>query len=268
MLFWSTDKVILGMRIGTVAVAEYNIGSTFNTILQQLSTCLLGVIVPQIMNIALKKDSRDELSELFVRIGRIQYILLSLVVSGFVVFGSWFIQIWGGIEYANSYYIALFTLIPLLIPFTQNVGLQIMVAQNKHKFRAIVYFAIALLNIISTYLIVPYLGGIGAALCSGICYVIGQGFIVNIYYQKVIGIRIKSYWKNIGILTIIPSILAILFGLVLRKIPSREPKMFIMFVMIYTVFYSIFTYTCTLNQYEKSFFQNFIRRFKLKALGS
>ena len=55
---------------------------------------------------------------------------------------------------------------PLCIPLIQNTGLSIIIAQNKHQFRSIVYLIIAIMNVISTYLVVPTMGYIGAALCS------------------------------------------------------------------------------------------------------
>ena len=44
----------------------------------------------------------------------------------------------------KEYVIALLTMIPLAIPLIQNTGLNIVVAQNKHGFRAIVYLLIAI----------------------------------------------------------------------------------------------------------------------------
>lgn len=51
-----------------------------------------------------------------------------------------------------------------------------------------------------TYFVVPYLGGIGAALCSCIAYLVGQGVIMNIYYYRVTKIIFHyfgKYWKDV-----------------------------------------------------------------------
>ena len=47
MLFWATDKVILGMLAGTSIVAVYNIGSQFNNIFTNLSTAFSSVLTPE-----------------------------------------------------------------------------------------------------------------------------------------------------------------------------------------------------------------------------
>ena len=43
------------------------------------------------------------------------------------------------------------------------MGLTIVIAQNKHQFRAIVYLIIAVANVVMTYISVPYFGIYGAA---------------------------------------------------------------------------------------------------------
>lgn len=187
MLFWATDKVILGMLASTTAVAVYNVGGTFNSIVMQLSTSISGVLVPRITGMVITDTPKQEWSNLFIRVGRLQFLIIGLIASGFAVFGRVFIELWAGPDYADAFWVAALTMFPLCIPLIQNTGLSIVVAQNKHQFRAIVYFVIAVANVISTYLIVPYMGIIGAALCSCISYLLGQGLVMNIYYYKVTG---------------------------------------------------------------------------------
>ena len=210
MLFWATDKVILGMLASTAVVAVYNIGSSFNTMMTNISTAFSGVLTPKVTVMITRDAQPSQLTELFIRVGRLQYLIIALALSGFIVFGKPFIILWAGPEYENAYYIALVTLIPLAIPLIQNTGLSIVVAQNKHQFRSIVYLVIAIFNVISTYLIVPYWGALGAAFCSGISYVIGQIIIMNVYYYKVTKLDIPMFWKNIGKMTVIPSAMVIL----------------------------------------------------------
>ena len=196
-LFWATDKVILGALAGSVIVAVYNVGATFNTIVEKLSTTISGVLIPRITGMVVLGVKKEELTELFIRIGRLQFLVIGLVVSGFITFGQPFVLLWAGEGYEEAYVIALLTMIPLIVPLIQTVGKNIVVAQNRHQFRAVVYLIVAILNVISTYLVVPYLGGIGAALCSCVSYIVGQGIIMNIYYQKITGLDIVAFWRNI-----------------------------------------------------------------------
>ena len=40
-----------------------------------------------------------------------------------------------------------------------------------------------------------YYGGIGAAIGTAFSLILGQGVILNIYYQKKVGINILEFWK-------------------------------------------------------------------------
>lgn len=255
MLFWATDKVLLGAMVGSVAVAIYNVGGTFNSMMTNLSTSISGVLVPKITTMVFTGDDKQEWTDLFIRIGRLQYYIIALVVSGFIVFGKPFISFIAGEGYEDSYIVALLTMIPLVVPLIQNVGLNILVAQNKHKFRSLVYLAIAILNVISTYLAIPYFGIIGAALCSGLSYILGQGIIMNIYYYKVTGLNIKLFWKNILSISWLPLIMIMITILISNYINFYSPVNFLIGVIMYSVIYFIVNYVSCMNSYEKDIFR-------------
>lgn len=251
LLFWSTDKVILGMLSGSLAVAIYNIGSTFNSIVISMSTSISGVFTPRITGMIIKKASKKELTDLFVRIGRIQFIVIGLIISGFIAFGRSFIYLWAGSEYSGAYWVAILTLIPLSVPLIQNIGLSIITAQNKHKFRSIVYLAIAILNVVSTYIVVPYFGIYGAALCSCVSYIIGQVIIMNWYYYKVIGLNIPLFWKNISKMAVIPTIMCVITSFILMHINLSNWIKFITAVLIYLIAYVLLMKEFAFNDYER-----------------
>lgn len=264
MLFWATDKVILGMLVGTVVVSVYQIGSTFNNIVMQLSTSISGVLTPKITGMVVKDAPKEVLTELFIRVGRIQFFVVALVVTGFAVFGQSFVLLWVGESYADAYWIAVLTLFPLCIPLIQNTGLSVVIAQNKHKFRAIVYLMIAIANVISTYLVVPYLGGIGAALCSCVSYLIGQGLIMNIYYYKVIGIDTPLFWKTIVKLAVFPAGMMAVGLLIMRWMTFDNWVSFFTGVAVYSLIYCFGMYFLNMNDYEKNVIREPLKKLGLK----
>jgi O-antigen/teichoic acid export membrane protein len=251
MLFWATDKVILGILASSVAVALYNVGGTFNNIVMSMTSSISGVLVPKITGMVVTNTDKREWTKLFIKVGRIQFLIIALIVSGFSVFGQTFINLWAGPEYADSFWVAVLTLFPLCIPLIQNTGLNFVTAQNKHQFRSVVYLIIAILNVISTYLVVPTLGIIGAALCSCVSYLLGQGLIMNIYYYKVTGLDIPLFWKNILKMAIIPGLMLVA-GLLLKQLVALDNWLtFFAGVILYTAVYLILMYLFAMNDYEK-----------------
>lgn len=251
MLFWATDKVILGMLTSSTAVAIYNVGGTFNTIVTQLSTSISGVLVPRVTGMVVADTPKSELTSLFIRVGRLQFLIVGLIISGFSVFGQAFVKLWAGSEYADAFWVAVLTMFPLCVPLIQSTGKTIVVAQNKHHFRSIVYLVIAIVNVISTYIIVPYMGIIGAALCSCISYLLGQGLIMNIYYYKVTGLNIPLFWRNIRKMAVIPGTMMII-GLLLNKVFGiNNWGTFLIGVIFYGMIYVLLVYAFVMNDYEK-----------------
>lgn len=266
MLFWATDKVILGMLASSVAVAVYNVGGTFNNIVMQLSTSISGVLVPRITSMVITNTPKEEWSNLFIRVGRLQFLIIGLIISGFSVFGRVFIDLWAGPDYADAFWVAVLTLFPLCIPLIQNTGLSIVVAQNKHQFRAIVYLIIAILNVVTTWLTVPTMGIIGAALCSCVSYLLGQGLIMNIYYYKVTGLDIPRFWGNILRMSVIPGGMMIVGLFLLNRITLDNWLTFFAGVAVYSGIYALLMYRFVLNDYEKDIIrkpvQKLLNRFR------
>ena len=268
MLFWATDKVILGMLASTVAVAVYNIGGTFNSIVMSLSTSISGILIPRITGMVVTETPKSAWSDMMIKVGRLQFLIIGLIISGFTVFGRAFIDMWAGPDYADSFWVAVLTLFPLCIPLIQNTALNIVTAQNKHQFRSVMYFVIAVCNAIATYLIVPYMGVMGAAMCTCIAFMLGQGLTMNLYYYKVTGLDIPRFWKNILKMSVIPAIQMIVGLLLVMRFPLTNWFTFLVGAVIYTGVYAGLMFFFAMNDYEKSIVQKPIEKLLRKLRGA
>lgn len=250
-IFWGTDRILVGKYLGTTMVSIYSIASIFNDVYMNLSSSISGVLFPKI-NILVVEKNFSELSNLFIKIGRIQYLLLGLISTGFVVFGKEFIYLWLGDGYKETYYLTLLTLLPLTIPLIQNTGIAIMQARNLHKFRSKLYFLLSLFNIFLSILLLGNQKIFGCAIATSISIIIGPVILMNIYYQKRIDINIVLFWKNILNMTI-PMIVVFIFGILMNKIILYYSfKNFIFKGSVYTLFYLILMYFMGMNTEEKN----------------
>ena len=79
-------------------------------------------------------------------------LLYPLILSGYIVFGQIFIDVWAGKRSIHEAYIIgeALTMVPLAVPLIQSIAFSVISAQNKLKFRTIVYAVIAVLNVIGT----------------------------------------------------------------------------------------------------------------------
>ncbi len=177
-IYWSTDQFILGAIKGTTIVAIYAVGSTFNTYYMNFSTAISGVFLPKVTKMVTKNATDKELSDLFIKVGRIQFIIMSFILSGFLLVGENFINIWAGKGYEDAYLIALVVMVPLTIPLIQNMGITILQAKNMQKFRSNVYIGIAILNVMLSIPLGKLLGGLGCALATSFAMILGNIIII------------------------------------------------------------------------------------------
>lgn len=258
---WNVDRFLLGRMIGTSAVAVYSLGSQINTLYVQMSTAISSVFTPQINRIVADRNDNHELSLLFTRIGRIQFILLSLILTGFFFLGKPFMILWGGnVEYGISYYVALLLIIPSTIPLIQNLGIEIQRAKKMHKARSVVYTAIAIGNVFLSIFLIREFGIIGAPMGTAIAVLIGNGIFMNWYYEKRIGLEIKDFWRNIA--QILPAfIVPIIFGAILSfYMHIQNLWQLIAAAMAYSTVFMTSMWFLGMNEVERNLLMNIWRK--------
>lgn len=257
---WSIDKFLLGRIIGTTEVAVYGLASTINSMYVQFSTAVSSVFVPRVNKIVAEKDDNKLLTELFTKVGRIQFILLGMVITGFIFFGRPFMNWWGGRGYENSYIITLWLIIPVTIPLIQNLGIEIQNAKNMHKVRSVVYFIIAIGNIFMSIPLIKMFGGVGAAIGTAIALFIGNGLFMNWYYHNRIALDIKYYWRQIS--GFIPGlIIPCIFGSLVMLCSKIEGiKSLLIWIPLYVFVYCISMWFLGFNDYEKDLIKPIIRK--------
>jgi O-antigen/teichoic acid export membrane protein len=252
MLYSSTDKMFLGVYCGTAIVSVYSVGSALQAYYCAFSTTISNVLFPKINSLVANNASDQELSDAFIKYGRIQYLLMCLITTGFILFGKQFItQFWGGAGYVDAYYVALITMLPSLIPLIQNVGPNIVQAKSKHQFRTLCLFCIAVANLVFSWLLVRRYGMIGCTLPTGISYLLGQGVAMNWFYWKKMNIDIPAFWKNIGRMTLPVLPLFFMSGVVIRWVGVESRITLLAGIAIYTVLYLVIAWKFVANDFER-----------------
>ena len=198
--------------------------------------------------------SNSELTDLMIKIGRIQLMIISLILVGFITLGREFISIWMGPEFVDAYVWFLIMAIPLVVPMTQSIGINIIEAKNMHQFRAVVYFFIALTNIVLTIVLVKFFGTIGAPIGTGLAMIVGNTFIINWYYSKKVGLEIDRFFKKVY-LKLAPAILsALLVCLIVNHFVATAQgwMLFLLKGIVVVLIYVAALWLLGLNQQEKS----------------
>jgi O-antigen/teichoic acid export membrane protein len=248
---WYVDKMLLGIYQGTRDTAIYGLAATINTQYLAFSTAISSVYVPRVNYLISRGNYYHEINHLFLRIGRIQWMVIIYILSMFIYFGMAFITQWyGGVEYQTAYIIAIILMASETIPLTQNLGIEIQRAMNKHQFRSVLYLGIAVINLGISIPLCQMYSGIGCAIGTAIGQVVGNTIIMNWYYQKHCNIDIKAYWKMVC--SLLPKLLPVLgIGVLLHFLPIAIKAMLIGMFALYTILFALNLFYLVMTKDER-----------------
>ena len=251
-IYWSTGQFVLGAVVGTAAVAVFAVAIQLQGMYMMFSTAIVGVFLPRVTAMVTKSNNSKELSSLFIRTGRIQYVVMAYILSGFIIFGRQFIHFWAGTGYDDAYVITLLFFIPLTVPLIQNLGITILQARNQMRFRSEVYVVIALVSLCFQIPLAKYYGGIGCAAAIAGALTLGQILVMNVYYHKKQGLDILGFWKEISKMSLVPICICLLFLLVSAYFPIDNLLKLILGVVCFSIIYIPLFIKFSMNNYERN----------------
>ena len=262
---WNVDKLILSHTNGTREVAVYGVASQINTLFMTFSTTISSVFSPRINRIAAENsvNYRREFTILMSKVGRIQWMTLGLMAMGFVIFGKFFIvNIYADDGYGDAYWTALFLVLPALVPLIQNIGIEVQRALNRHQFRSMIYFIMAILNVFMSIPLAARFGSVGAAMGTAISLILANGIIMNVFYHKALKIDMLYFWKEIG--KTLPGFLvpAILGMWIMRSVSFDSLMQYAAWIAVFAFVYCLSIYCFSCNKQERVLVLELSRRKK------
>ena len=250
-VYWSTGQFVLGAMVGPAMVAVFAVAIHLQQMYMQFSTAISGVFLPKITEMVTKTNDNNEISNLFISTGRVQYIVMALILSGFIVFGRQFISLWAGPGYEDAYVITLLFFVSLLTPMIQNIGITILQARNQMKFRSLLYVGIALVALVLQIAFAKRYGGIGCAIAIAGALLIGQGLVMNIYYSKKQGINIGKFWAEILKMSILPIVLTTTSIFTISNYDINSWGELALAILIFSIVYIPLFWVFSMNKYER-----------------
>lgn len=250
-VYWSTGQLILGAVSGTVAVAVFSVAILLEQMFMMFSGAISQVIMPRLVSMVATGKSNSEISDVFIKTGRIQCIILSLVFSGFIVFGRGFIDVWAGSNYGVSYIITLIFFGALFIPLIQNTGIAILQARNQLKFRSLLYLAISMVSLVLQVILGKCMGAVGCAIAIGGALLLGQGLVMNIYYYRKQAINIPQFWWQILRMLVVPVGMTVAGLTTALVVDYTRLPVLALGIVIFTVISAVLLWNFSMNDYER-----------------
>lgn len=219
LFYWQAGSPILANVCGTAAVAIFTLGISFSSYFMTASTAISGVLAPKLMHMVALDASKEDLTNVMIRAGRLQLFLLTSILLGFTFLGQDFLRLWVGKSMGENvttvWLGAITVIVPLIIPLTQNTGLAILQALNIHRGRAIILFYSSLVCVVLGYVLSLFLGPIGMFIGTAISLTFGQVIMINLYYKRKAGLLIGTFFLRTYLPMLLPALLLSAAGIAL-----------------------------------------------------
>lgn len=259
---WAVDKFLLVRMIGPAVVTVYSLGAQINSLYVQMSTAVSSVFIPKVNQIVAGSDDNWQLTQLMAKVGRIQFVILGLVLIGFAFLGKPFIALWADtdVDSVQAYYVALLLMVPVTISLVQNLGIEIQRAKNMHRARSVVYTCLAVGNVFVSILLIPKWGCVGAAAGTMIALIVGNGLFMNWYYHQKMKLNMFYFWGQL--VKLLPAMLVtglFCFGYT-YFVQVNSWLMLMASAALVTAVYGLCMWLFGLNAYEKQLAKKMLRK--------
>lgn len=251
IIYLKTGQLILGAFIGTAAVAVYSVSVQILMMFRSFSGAIFYVFLPRLSAIAACTERMEEMNHIFIKISRLQFMLLSLVLIGFILYGKPFLTLWVGADFLPSYTYTIILMLGYLFVSSQNMAVLILQAKNKYAPYAYIYTITGVVSLALSVVLCKWWGGLGCALATAVCLGVGQLFATDIYYARQ-GISVRGYFRNIG--SMLPMILVCLaVGLAAEYLcPPKTPVALVGHGGAFCLFFFVICWKFIFNTYEKN----------------
>jgi O-antigen/teichoic acid export membrane protein len=251
-LLMNITPTILGIFSGTGQIAIFSIGITIEGYTWTLASALNGLFLAKVTNLSLRKDNLQEVSDLMIKVGRIQLLIIGLLLVGFSTLGKEFIILWMGIDFEDSFYVALLLITPGIITLSQEIAYTYLFVVNELKYRAIISIAASVVSIAISITLAPRFGAIGSAIAIFIGLISCHVIAMNIFYWKVMKLDIPRFFRECHLKLLMPIGLTLLAGFAIQYFYQADNLLiFFLKAVLLTLFYASIMWFFGMNGFEK-----------------
>ena len=257
---WQAGQIVLGINLNTVVVAIYAVGIMLGSYYTTFASAINSLIIPKATQMVVANHNGMQLTDMIIKVGRLNNYIMLLVIGGFFLFGNEFISLWIGDNYKDSWTVALLIMLVYNIPMTQSFATAIIEAKNKIAFRAIWDITSMLIAVIIGFFISKYYGIIGMISCLVVAKAINV-IVINVYYKYVFEFRILHFFKK----TYIRQLLILggftyMYYLAIKSIDIGSWEMLIFNIVVYVILFVLLSYIFVFTKQEKEMIKRSIGR--------
>ncbi len=256
---WNAGQVVLGMTTSTTLVAIFGVGVLIGGYYNAFAGVITSMLLPKATQLIVQEKTGQEITEVYIKIGRMVSYILFLILSGFVLLGKPFISLWLGNDYRESWIIAVLMMLGMTIPILQVFGNSILEAKKKNKFKALISIVtVSIAVVFGYYLSQSY--GVKGMMFPLFVAMIFNSIIMNFYFVKIFDFKFIHFVKMvIAKPLIVFGPLTLVCYWALKEITVDTWFLFVLFSAVYVITFFVLSYFLLMNSYEKSFIKTIFK---------
>ena len=252
---------VLAAFAGSTQISLFSIAMVIEGYTWTFANALNGLFLPKVMRMTIKENSNAEIESLMIKVGRIQLIIVGLLIVGLFSMGKEFIVLWLGQNFLESYYVMTLLIAPCIIVLTQQIGETTLVAINEIKYRAFCSIIVAVLSFGLSIWFSKLWGAIGAGVAIFVGNIVGLVIGMNIVYYRVLKINVLKFFKECHFKIAPLLTITLLIGFIMQYyFPVDTLFLFILKAFLLSCVYFLLMWTISLNDYEKMLFKEIAQK--------
>lgn len=261
-LIFNIMPSILAAFIGSASVAVFGVASTIEGYVFTFSDAINGLFLPKTSRIEVGEEGHEQLMQLLIKVGRVNFTVVGLIITGFFCAGKEFITLWMGNDYMTAYYCVILMVLPELLSFPQQIAHTDLLVKNMVKYEAYINVIMSAINIAVSCMICRYTGVLGAGISIGVAYFV-KFILMNVVYKTKLHLELLRFFKECYLKMCVPIIItAVLGSLLFKYIAVHGWMIFCVKCIIVFIIYLLSMWFFGFNKYEKNMYVGFIKSIK------
>ncbi len=263
--FFTFIPSLLGIVSNTTEIAIFAVAVSIENYICLFGSAFSNLYLPQVTKMVISKVSPQKITDLMIKVGRIQLLIVSSCTIVIIGMGDEFIRCWVGESKTEAYLALIFILVPSLVHFTQAIGTEMIYATNNVKYRALVYSVGSAISILATVLLAPKYGAIGAGIGIGLALTISHVVLMNCIYKFKLKLDVVRYFRECHLSMLLPMIISCAIAYIIKIIyPVNTLSLFIIKAGVWALLHLPIMWFLMMNNYERGLVKELINKITSK----
>lgn len=261
---WMLMPSVLGVVSNSFEIAIFGLINQIQGYVWNIADALGSLFLPKVTKLLMRDSSGKELTQLMIKFGRIQVMIVGGIVVGFILVGKQFIDLWMGNEYSGLWVGSLSVISIYALSVPMQIASTAMTVSNHVNLQAKAKMIAAISTVTLGFILAQAYGAVGASLAIAVGSLIS--LIVNcFFYRSKLKVKLKEYFKQVYLPWTPVASVSFVFSYIVISAVSFTGWMGLLFKGgIFLLLYCLSCRLFVMNDYEKSLFTPLILKMRSK----